>query len=874
MQTKRRGYRSGRGQGDIERGDRPEEMSQSIGTGSTLRPVSTTQSDHRLPTAVRPTHYDLVLEPDLGDATFAGTVDIDAEVVHATSRLVLNAAELDITEATVTVGTTTHAAVANVDEDAERLTLDVEALEPGPIRVSIRFTGTINDKLRGFYRSTFTDADGVDHVIATTQFESTNARRAFPCWDEPAAKATFAVTIVHDADLLAISSGPEVEATDLDDGRRRTRFGTTMVMSTYLLAFVVGPLEATETVDVDGVPLRVVHPLGKGHLTEFALDCGAFALRHFSDYFAIGYPGEKLDLVALPDFAFGAMENLGCVTFREALLLLDPETATQPEQQRAADVINHEIAHMWFGDLVTMSWWNGIWLKEAFATFCEMHCTNAYRPDWKRWEDFGLSRTDAFDVDSLHNTRPIEFEVVSPADAEAMYDVLTYEKGAAVVRMLEQYLGEDTFRDGIRHYLAKHSYGNTETHDLWDAIEEVTGQPARRIMDSWIFQGGYPVVEISESDQPGCVHLHQRRFGYEEVEETSWSVPVVLASGTGDNRARTPVLLDGADTTVELGDLDWITGNADASGFYRVELSPELAQRTVAHLDALSSVERYGLLDDSWAALLADRATVPDVLALADAIMPAETDLAVWRRTLGVLRSVDRHLVDDAQDRHRSWSIERVATALDRVGRTPGHDDSDHLLELRAALLETSGVMGDAGAIAAARELVEHPGDAARNAAAVRIVAANGTEDDFDEFLLRYDSAGTPQEQRRYMFALPAFPGADANRRVLELIDDEHIRSQDAAFVLARALSNTDAAAPTWTYIEENWEQINERLPVNAISRMIEGVTSVGDPEVAAAVDAFFEHNEVPQAGKTLYQHLERMHVTVALRSRVRAQLD
>ncbi|MEM7287278.1 MAG: M1 family metallopeptidase [Actinomycetota bacterium] len=835
--------------------------------------MTTTHDDHRLPTTVRPTHYELVLEPDLDAATFGGTVDIDAIVVESTEQLVLNAAELEIGSATVTVGGRTLSAGVTTDEDAERLTLDVERLEPGPITISIGFTGTINDKLRGFYRSTFTDAEGVDHVIATTQFESTNARRAFPCWDEPAAKATFAVTIVHDAALLAVSSGPEVDATDLEDGRRRTRFGTTMLMSTYLLAFVVGPLEATDTVDVDGVPMRVIHPLGKGHLADFALDCGAFALRHFTEYFAIDYPGEKLDLVALPDFAFGAMENLGCVTFREALLLLDPDTATQPEQQRAADVINHEIAHMWFGDLVTMSWWNGIWLKEAFATFCEMHCTNAYRPDWKRWEDFGLSRTDAFDVDSLHNTRPIEFEVVSPADAEAMYDVLTYEKGAAVVRMLEQYLGEDTFRDGIRHYLSKHSYGNTETHDLWDAIEEVTGQPARRIMDSWIFQGGYPVVAISESEQPGCLHLHQRRVGYDDVDETTWSVPIVLASGDGDTRTRTPVLLDDAEATVEVGDVRWLTGNADASGFYRVELSPGLAARTIEHLPELSSVERYGLLDDAWASLLADRASANEILDLADALMPGETDLAVWRRTLGVLRSIDRHLLDDAQDRHRAWSIDRVGDALDRVGRTPGPDDSDHRLELRAALLETSGVFGDAGSIGAARELLDHPGDAARNAAAVRVVAANGTAEDFDEFVDRYDGAPTPQEQRRYMFALPAFPGDGANQRVLSLIEDERIRSQDAAFVLARALGNTDAAASTWTYIEQNWDQINERLPVNAISRMIEGVTTIGDPDVASAVDEFFEDNEVPQAGKTLFQHLERMRVTVALRARLRSQL-
>ena len=386
-------------------------------------------SAHRLPRTVIPSAYAIELEPDLDAASFTGMVRIEANVEHPTSEIVLNAAELTVHR--VRLSTDAHDLDdihIDHDSDAERLVLTApQTLTEGPVVIEVAFDGVLNDKLRGFYRSTFVDDDGVTRTIATTQFESTNARRAFPCWDEPDLKATFEVALVVPADLLAISSGPEVARDDLGNGRVRVRFGPTMAMSTYLLAFVVGPLEATDPVDVDGVPLRIVHQPGKGHLTAFALEAGAFSLAHFTSYFAIPYPGEKLDLVALPDFAFGAMENLGCVTFRQALLLLDPAESTQPEQQRAADVIAHEVAHMWFGDLVTMKWWNGIWLKEAFATFCEMHATNAMRPDWLRWEDFGLARTAAFNVDSLESTRPIEFDVVSPADAEAMYDTLTYE---------------------------------------------------------------------------------------------------------------------------------------------------------------------------------------------------------------------------------------------------------------------------------------------------------------------------------------------------------------------------------------------------------------------------------------------------------------
>ena len=379
--------------------------------------VEDSSNPYRLPRGVVPRRYELRLAPDLEGFTFAGTVGIDVEVLAATDEIVLNAAELEITG-----GDFDGVALAGVEYDGEheRAVLGLgETAQPGTSRLSLSFTGTLNDQLRGFYRSTFTDDDGEERVIATTQFESTNARRAFPCWDEPDLKAVFEVTLVVPDDLMAVSSGAEVRTRPTGDGRREVTFAPTMEMSTYLLAFIVGPLEATESVDVNGTPLRIIHPVGKGHLTEYALDAGAFCLGFFEDYFAIDYPGDKLDLVAIPDFAFGAMENMGCVTFREILLLLDPDSSTQQERQTAVDVIAHELAHMWFGNLVTMKWWNGIWLKEAFATFCEMLAVDAYRPDWKRWLAFGLSRAAAFDVDALAATRAIEYPVVSPPTPRA-----------------------------------------------------------------------------------------------------------------------------------------------------------------------------------------------------------------------------------------------------------------------------------------------------------------------------------------------------------------------------------------------------------------------------------------------------------------------
>ena len=405
---------------------------------------------YRLPRHSAPSRYDLTLRPDLESATFTGEVTIALITSESTDALVLNAIELGIER----VAVDGEPAEFELHEPTERLIVrPTGGVVAGEHTMHIEFTGTINDQLRGFYRSTYRDADGVERVIATTQMQSTDCRRAFPCWDEPDFKSVFAITLEVADDLLAVSNGRETDRRDLGDGRVAVTFADTMVMSSYLVAFVVGPLEATEWVDVDGIPVRIVHVPGKGHLTGFGLDVAAFSLRWFQDYYGIAYPTDKCDLLALPDFAAGAMENLGCITFRENLLLIDPSTSTQSEQQNVADVVAHELAHMWFGDLVTMRWWNGIWLNEAFATFMQVAACEVYRPDWDRWTAFGVERSGAFETDSLESTRSVEFEVRSPADADGMFDVLTYQKGGALLRMLEQYLGPEQFRAGVSHYL-------------------------------------------------------------------------------------------------------------------------------------------------------------------------------------------------------------------------------------------------------------------------------------------------------------------------------------------------------------------------------------------------------------------------------------
>ncbi len=839
----------------------------------------TQDNPYRLPRALLPRHYDLTLEPDLTAATFTGTVSIDVEVTEPTSEVVVNTAELDLLSVTVTQGSSMAATSVTLDAETERALVRLPApLSPGRAVLAFRFAGVLNDKLRGFYRSTYSDENGAEHTIATTQFESTNARRAFPCFDEPDLKASFAVTLVVDDGLTAISCGELVGSEHLPDGRRRDRFADTMVMSTYLVAFIVGELEATEPVDVDGVPLRIVHVPGKGDLTAFGLEAGEFSLRWLVDYYGIPYPAGKLDLVAVPDFAFGAMENLGCVTFRETLLLADPARTTQAELTRIIDVIAHEIAHMWFGNLVTMEWWNGIWLKEAFATFMQVATTDAFRPRWRRWDGFSVERGAAFDTDALHSTRPIEFEVVSPEDAEGMYDILTYEKGAAVVRMLEQYLGADEFRRGVNHYLATHSYGNTDTTDLWDSLEEATGVPVRAAMDTWIFQGGHPLVLVAVGEDG--VHLQQRRFEYRDRgDDSRWHVPVMVRASVGGAEVSERVLLTGDTIDVPLGGRpDWVVVNAGGHGFYRVRydgpLLDALAERA---LDVLEPAERYGLVDDVFATVLAGEADAESFVSLVTGL-GSETDLGVWQRILAGLGQL--HSVAEPDGRRRLARLVRdlTTTALGILGYEPDDDEPDLDRELRGILFTAAGCLGEDESVRSRARAVFDADVAGGSvepnlaAAALEVVAAAGDEATYDEIVELYRAASTPQSELRYLGALLRFEDRALFDRSLGLFVTE-VRTQNAPFLLARAMTHLEHGTAAWELVRDRWDDLNERFPQNSIPRMVSGVRALSTPTVAQEVEAFFTGHPVPQGTLMVAQHLEKMRVNVELREREGSRL-
>jgi puromycin-sensitive aminopeptidase len=841
----------------------------------------------RLPRTVEPETYRIEIQPEFASATFSGTLSVDVVVHEPVTDMVLNAADLAVSDAEVQLpdGSIIGCAVS-FDDELDHVTFHpTSAVPAGRCTVSCRFTGTLNDKLRGFYRSTYTGPDGETQTIATTQFESVDARRAFPCWDEPDFKAVFEVTLVVDQDLEAFSNSPIAETVVVED-KRRIRFAPTMKMSTYLVAFVVGRLETTETVDVDGVPLRVVFTPGKRALADFALEIGAFALRFYTDYFNIPYPGDKVDLVAIPDFAAGAMENLGCITFRDTALLVDPAQAARAELERVADVVAHELAHMWFGDLVTMGWWEGIWLNEAFATFMETLCVDAFKPSWDRWVSFAPTREAALAIDGVHATRPIEYPVGPPQEAEGMFDLLTYEKGCAVLRMLEQHIGPDVFRDGVRTYLKANAYGNTVTTDLWDALEDASGAPVRDVMNTFILQGGHPLVALSGES------VTQSPFSYGPVPEgttssigDSWNVPLAVralpAKGKPGAELRHMVL--GPDP-LELSEAEegLAVLNAGGWGVFRVGYQPAHREALASQLSQLTPLERANLLGDTWATTLAGRSNLAEFMHVASRL-GLEPDPSTWGPVSSAFGLVNRIASEDDRSDLQTAVSAVIGPKFEELGfeARPGeHERTPTLRSLALMLLGTIGA--DEGVRAEAARRFDASPIRGRSGAAIppdieaallATVAQLLRPGDYDAVLERYRSASTPQEELRSLAALTTFPDVELCLRSFDLAMTE-VRSQNGFIVIGALLANPVGCQAVWTRMTETWDDMLQRFPKNAHPRMLESLPALcADAVFAERATAFLAEHPLSSGPRRVAQSVERLRVNLAFAQRERSRL-
>jgi puromycin-sensitive aminopeptidase len=678
-----------------------------------------------------------------------------------------------------------------------------------------------------------------------------------------------------------VSNTAVVGETPTGPGRRAVTFADTIKMSTYLVAFVVGELEATEPVLVGKTPLRVWFVPGKRPLARFAEAAGAFSLEFFERYYGLPYPGDKLDLLAVPDFAAGAMENLGAITFRETALLVDETAASHAELERVADVVAHEVAHMWFGDLVTMAWWNGIWLNEAFATFMELLAVDAFKPEWGRWVTFGVSRAAAMGVDGLWATRPIEFEVMAARDCEAMFDLLTYEKGASVLRMLEQHLGADVFRDGVRLYLDRHRFGNAETTDLWKALGEASGEPIPEVMDRWIFHPGYPLV-TAEPDGTG-LRLSQRRFTYLEGDAEAdghWRTPVLVRAGVKRGIVEKPLMLAGEPLTVSLpASPDWVVVNAGGHGFYRVRYAPALLKKLGGALGRIAPIERFNVASDAFALVQAGAMTVADYLEFT-ARFVNETDRNVWMALTGSLAYLNRVIGPDERPGLEALVRLRLAVASERLGWEPEEDEDELTRQLRGDLLRVLGTLGGDPAVQerARERFARHreagiPVDPNVLPAIIAILAASGGAEEYEEFVARFKGARTPQEEQRYLFALAGFRQPELVRRTLEMTVNGQVRSQDAPFLVRSLLVGVHSRELAWDFVKTHWETMARQYPGSAYRRLWEGITALVSPAWEQDVREFFASRGITLGGKTLPQYLEQLRVAVRLQEREAAAL-
>ncbi|CAH1790124.1 unnamed protein product, partial [Owenia fusiformis] len=597
----------------------------------------------RLPNDVSPVNYDLRLIPNIEKFTFEGEEDISVQVKNATSKVLMNSVEIAVQSVQYTGEgqDITEGVDVTYQEEDETITLNFpQELKVGSGTLKIKFTGELNDKMKGFYRSKYFGPSGDERYGAVTQFEATDARRSFPCWDEPAVKATFDVTLTVPSNRVALSNMP-VKSESVEGELKTLSYERTPVMSTYLLAYCVGEYDYVEAKDADGVLVRVYTPVGKQEQGQFALEVAVKTLPFYKEYFQIAYPLPKMDLIAIADFAAGAMENWGLVTYRETALLVDPVNSSSASKQWVALVVGHELAHQWFGNLVTMEWWTHLWLNEGFASWIEYLCVDFCFPEYDIWTQFNSQDLNkALELDAMKSSHPIEVPVGHPAEVDEIFDAISYSKGASVIRMLHDYVGDKDFRKGMNLYLNKFKHQNAFTEDLWAALEQSSGKPINKIMSGFTNQMGFPVLKVSQVQQGSnrVLTITQEKFcadgGSGDASSSTWMVPISVSTSSNPDIVAHRALMDQTTITLTLENVkegEWVKLNAGNVGFYRVQYSSEMLDALLPAIkeQSIPPRDRLGLQSDLFALARAGVASTVDVLKVVEAFQN-ETNYTVW----------------------------------------------------------------------------------------------------------------------------------------------------------------------------------------------------------------------------------------------------
>lgn len=849
----------------------------------------------RLSPDVRPVAMDVHLDLEPGaSAAYSGEVGLTLHLARATRCIELHACEMRVGGASVrSAGRRQRGRIVR---HPERETIEVVFAEPvdaGHARLELTFSAKLRNDLCGLY---VVESEG--RRYAFSQLAASHARRFVPCFDEPALKTRFRLSVTTAASNHVISNSPIETEEAHEDGRKTVSFQPTPPLSTYLLAVAVGEFVQSRTVSCGPTPISVWHVPGREQLDDFALDVARQSLARLEQWFDLPHPYPKLDLVAVPEFEFGAMENAGAVFFRETLLLVDPEIASVAEQKRAAEVIAHELAHMWYGNLVTMAWWDDLWLNEAFATWMAFEIVDAWRPDWRLWQTFQQRRTAAFDADALRHTHSIHTPVASAAEATENFDLITYEKGASVVRMLAGHLGAETFQRGVRLYVRRHRESNAVAADLWNALGEVSGQPVDRLVRPWLEREGHPVVHITrrERDGLGVVELRQERMrataaagrGREPgAAPERWPIPMtgrIGAAVSGSTREVAHLLTRVRERIPARGaDLTFLYGNAHERGFYRPHHDDALLEDLIAEVDSLEPIERQGLVDHQWALVRSGHAPLAGLLSLA-ARLGADHDPDVLAAASVPLLSLCQRLAPDAAPDHearlRAWVEVYYGAQVDELGWTPRRREDARTGQRRAEILRIVGVIGEASEVQSEAELrglayLEDRRSLAPDLAdaVVTMTAMRGGAPVYDACLRALHQAATPQEQKRFLLALADFRREELIDRTLDLCLGDEVGAQDVAFVLMRLLDNRHARERTWSFVRRRWGRLRRRMPALLGARLIGATPALLSREHRREVARFFREHPLPASDRALRQALERFDWYAGFRKRVAPQL-
>ncbi|MDB6173091.1 MAG: aminopeptidase [Chthoniobacteraceae bacterium] len=822
-------------------------------TARAEEPFSFEKTPGQLPKDIIPRHYAIRVMPDLVAAAFSGSETIDVEVKAPVRKIVLNSLQLEIGKATLRTNSGAIALVPILDPEHQTVTLPLEnELAPGRYQIEFEFRGKLNERPQGLFFTRY-QSGAVEKRALATQMEATDARRMFPCWDEPVYRATFQLTATIPGALGALSNMPIEREQTIDDGRKEIAFATTPPMASYLLFFSAAEFEELRD-EVDGIQLRILTTPGKREQGRYAMEATKKILPFYHHYFGTRFPLPKLDQVALNNTGASGMENWGAILYNETALLFDPATSAESTKERVFEVVAHEIAHQWFGDLVTMAWWDNLWLNEGFASWMGTKATAQFNPQWKPWLRAAGFKEHAMHLDARSTTHPIQQPIANESQAGDAFDSITYSKGQAFLRMLESWIGEEPFRDGIRRYFERHAYSSTTTADLWAALEEISHQPVAEMARGWTEQSGFPVVHVS-SDSDG-LRFSQRTFTIHQKSPAvrSWKIPIVLGSLTAN---KTRFLLEKETDTFAATGMP-IKANTEDVGFYRVSYEPGLFSALLKTVNQWNEADRLNLLNDTWALVQAESVPVSAYLQLAQTVMAEESSYAVLQQIIGTYGFMDELQRDDSngaansplREKFRAWASAQLRPHLARVGLKPVSGEESLTGFLRTSLIQTLGAFNDPGVLEEARTrfagFLEKPdtltGDL--RGAILDVIGRTATEGTWETLHSLLKAEPSTEQKRNLRHAMASSPRpADAAKTLALTLTDELIPA-DAAHLVQSVAGYQTAVA--WDFAKEHLDVLLSKVASFGTNSYVPGIFNAFNETARADELKEFARNRLP----------------------------